>query len=268
MAKILTKAGGILRAKTVPAKSALRFFALGASFLLLALAALHARAAELSVSPVAIELTRAIERSTITVVNQGRDPVVMQADSVGWVRENGVDKDVASTDLLVNPPVFTIQPGQSQIVRLGMRAKPTGEKQQTYRVVMREVPSAYTPEGAGAQGNIRVLVALRIPVYVLPDNVIRAEKWTGKIAKDGTVTTSVKNSGNVYMKVGSIQLRPADSKDPVDPAAAKSFGIVVFPGEDKSFSIKPAYAVAPGAATLQLVTDRGPEQVAVDLSKE
>ena len=57
------------------------------SSILLALAAASgaARASDLGVAPVVVQLDPHNQRTSLTVTNRGADPVVMQAEAVQWV---------------------------------------------------------------------------------------------------------------------------------------------------------------------------------------
>jgi fimbrial chaperone protein len=41
-----------------------------------------------------------------------------------WSQDAGQDILQPTTDLLVSPPVFTVQPGQSQLLRIALRGAP------------------------------------------------------------------------------------------------------------------------------------------------
>src|SRR5690349_19377576 len=103
-------------------------------------------AADLSLMPVVVHLDRTRDRTTVQVTNNGSTAVVLQADAIAWRRDAGVDRDEASDDLIVNPAVFTVAPGRTQIVRVGLRRSTASEQEATYRMVLREVPAPETAE--------------------------------------------------------------------------------------------------------------------------
>ncbi|HEY9239254.1 MAG TPA: fimbria/pilus periplasmic chaperone, partial [Burkholderiaceae bacterium] len=109
--------------------------ALPAALLALAAACGTASASHLGVAPVVVHLDRHSERSAVTVTNRGSEPVVMQAEAVQWIRDGG-DRDLPTADLLVNPSVFTVPPGQSQLVRIGLRRAAPEAAEATYRIVL------------------------------------------------------------------------------------------------------------------------------------
>jgi fimbrial chaperone protein len=234
--------------------------------------ALPAQAADIGIMPVAVQLDKTRDRSTVSVVNNGAQPVVLQAEVIAWNREGGVDSDAPTSDLIVNPPVFTVQPGQTQIVRVGLRRTAAPEKETTYRMVLREVPTPLTPTQAGVSGAVRVLVALRVPVYVAPLAVTRDERWQARRDHEGNIVASVTNAGNVHYKVAAIRLHDGlnAATEASTPTAEKTFGAVLFPGEARSFQLRPLnLSATPKSSepmTLEVMTDRGPHYVPLEVA--
>ena len=215
-----------------------------------------ARAADVSIMPVNVRLDRANDRATVQVQNNGTEPVTMQAEGIRWTRENGQDVDGPTTDLLVNPPIFTLQAGQVQVLRVGLRRPPDLQQEATYRMVLREVPVARPGGDTQVTGAVRVLVALRVPVYVAPNQVRRDSSWSVQRASSGETVATVTNAGNVHVKVSELRLTGANGE--VKSMAVPGAQSVVFPGEQRSYRI-PTPAGPPG--NLQVMTDQGLQQV-------
>lgn len=226
-----------------------------------------AAAADLGIMPVAVQLDPQHDRATVQVVNHGATPMILQAEAIAWQRHDGVDHDAPTTDLIVNPPVFTVQPGRTQIVRLGLR-RASGEalKESTYRLVLREVPSPQDGETQAIHGNVRILVALRVPVYVAPAVVSRDERWQLRRQANGDVMAQVSNAGNVHLKIGTLRLHEGVATQ--EPAAEAAVGAVLFPGEARSVRLKPQAPLGSGPLTLEVMTDRGPQYVALSLASD
>lgn len=229
------------------------------------LGAVSAYAVDLSIMPVVVQLDATHDRSTVRVTNRGPTPMVMQADAIGWEREAGVDRDTATSDLIVNPPVFTMAPGQTQIVRVGLRRNVAADKELTYRMVMREVPSDYVATDT-IQGQVRVLVTLRVPVYVAPNLVRRQERWVASYDASGQLVAAVTNTGNVHYKVGSLHLASEDVAATTEAQGPQS---VVMPGEVRSFVLRaPVQHSADEPLTLDVQTDAGLQHVPIKIAQK
>lgn len=236
-----------------------RFIRLLGLSLLLSVWSYAVRAADVTLMPVAVKLDRANDRATVQVQNNGQEPVLMQAEAIAWTRAGGLDLDGPTNDLIVNPPVFTVQPGQTQVLRLGLRRSQALEQEATYRIVLREVPMPRPSDVLNVAGSVRVLVALRVPVYVAPDQVKRGEQWKVSRADNGDLLAQVSNTGNVHLKVAELRLA-TDGGQAVALHAQKGSSAVIFPGEQRSFRL-PAHA----QATQMLVqTDQGLQVVALN----
>lgn len=232
---------------------------LGLLLVLSLLLPLAARAADVTLMPVNVSLDHNNDRTTVQVMNNGQEPVLMQAEAIAWTRVGGQDKDGPTSDLIVNPPVFTIQPGQTQVLRVGLRRNQERQDEGTYRVILREVPLPRADDLLQVSGSVRVLVTMRVPVYVAPAQVHRSEQWHVERAPNGDVLAQVTNNGNVHLKIGELRLQGANGQALV--AQAEQGGAsVIFPGEQRVFRLP-----GQGAATqVQVLTDQGLQVVALN----
>lgn len=235
---------------------------LNATLRLALLLSLPSVAADLGIMPVAVHLDHQRDRATVQVVNQGAEPVILQAETIAWQRLEGVDHDAATGDLIVNPPLFTLQPGQTQIVRLGLRRPIEARHEATYRLVLREVPAPQDSQ-QGVGGKLRMLVALRVPVYVAPAVVTRDERWQARRDSEGNLVAQVTNAGNVHLKLGMLRLHEGAATP--FPLAESPVGALLFPGEVHSVRLRPRAPLSGAPLTLEVLTDRGPQHVALTL---
>ena len=227
--------------------------------LLVGLWAFSVRAADVTLMPVSVKLDRANDRATVQVMNNGQEPVLMQAEAIAWSRVGGIDVDAPTSDLIVNPPVFTVQPGQTQVLRLGLRRSQELAQEATYRIVLREVPLPRPSDVLNVAGSVRVLVALRVPVYVAPAQVRRSEQWQVSRAANGELLAQVANTGNVHLKVGELRLQ-GEGGQALAAITQKGSPSVIFPGEQRTFRL-PAAAQA---TQMQVQTDQGLQTVALN----
>lgn len=223
-----------------------------------------ASASEIGVTPVAVHLDQANDRAAVTVVNSGTEPVIMQVEMVGWRRTGSVDEDLPTSDMVINPSVFTIAPGRSQLVRVGLRRNVPLQREGTYRIVLREVAPAPVVGETRVSGQVRVLMALRVPIYVAPAKVIRAAQWQADRHSDGSVTASLINEGNVHVRIGSMRLRATEGQA---VRSEQAMAVVVFPGEHQSFRIAAPLGAGNPPMTLEVTTDQGVENVPVTVAR-
>ena len=97
-------------------------------------------ATDLGVSPVRVTLSDKQKMGTLTVRNNGAEPVPMQLEVLNWSQEEGNDVFTPTRELIVNPPIFTIPAGGSQLIRVGLRRAPDAQRELTYRIFLQELP--------------------------------------------------------------------------------------------------------------------------------
>ncbi len=236
--------------------------------LLIHLLPIAAQAADIAVLPVRVELSAGQDRQAITVTNQGKEGVTMQVEAAAWSQTDGVDHYTPSDDLLVNPPLFTVPPGRSQILRLGLRRPAAGEKELAYRLFLREVPAASQASARRADGKVSVLLELRLPVYVAPAKVVHSHQWRASRDAKGQIVLSVLNAGNVHLVVGELKLRAAGARQDAAPLAATKTSVSVLPGQSRRWVLRPEKPLTSPRVELEVATDRGPHHVALDLLPE
>lgn len=159
-----------------------------------------AQAQGIEVSPVNVQLVPGQMATTLTVTNHNTRKVSFQIRGFSW-QLDGPDKDVLAPtdDLLASPPIATVQPGASQVVRLVLRKAAQGGEG-TYRIIFDQLPPPDEP------GVIHVLVRISIPVFAEPEAPI-APKVNWEIANaDGRWWLIATNGGTRHLSVSKIKL--------------------------------------------------------------
>lgn len=183
-----------------------------------------AQAGSLSVMPVVVGLSAQKSRESITVTNQASQSSTIQVDVRSWTQRNGQDVFDGTAEVLINPEVFTLEPGQSQILRMGWRGDRPLDAERTYRIFLREVPpaAARSPGATGAEASatptrVQVLLELRIPVYVAPRQAAPSLTWSARQTDERHIEVKLRNQGNVHAVVHDLQLSTS-SGERIGPA--------------------------------------------------
>lgn len=120
----------------------------------------------LDVSPVRVVLSQAYPTASLTVQNNSSEATVVQIEIMAWSQAAGQDVYTPSRDLLANPPIFTVSPKGTQIVRVGLRRSVDLQSELAYRFYLQEVPQ---PSKPGFQG-LQMALRLGVPVFVPPQH--------------------------------------------------------------------------------------------------
>ena len=134
-----------------------RLAALGAS-----LASTGALAAALEVSPVVHEVPSSRSALAMSISNRSVAPVTVQVRAFEWSQVDGDEQLVPASAVLLSPPIFTLEPGRSQLVRALLPAAAPGAtaRERSWRLLVDEIPGARTDDAP-----IRFALRLSIPVF-------------------------------------------------------------------------------------------------------
>ncbi|MEI9989083.1 MAG: fimbria/pilus periplasmic chaperone [Rhizomicrobium sp.] len=163
-------------------------------------AAGSAQAQSITVLPVSIQMLPGQQATTLTIINQGSVENAVQIRAFTWTQVNGEEQLTASDDVLASPPLATIAPGATQVVRVVLR-NPAAGKEATYRILLDQIPPAAAP------GTVRIALRLSIPVFapppvrVAPHLAFRVEK-----SASGQSYLVADNTGTAHEMLRDMQL--------------------------------------------------------------
>jgi len=168
--------------------------ACGATLLWTAVPVAPAFAGTLQVNPVLLEINSGRRTATVTIRNEEATPVTIRAYALDW-RQAGGDEGYAETSaVIVSPPIFTVAPGATQLIRVGLRT-PSGAPA-AYRLIVEEVPGAEPGSG------IRVALRLNLPLYSsIAAGEFSALRWSAWREADGGWTLEAVNGGRGYVRI-------------------------------------------------------------------
>jgi fimbrial chaperone protein len=163
-------------------------------------------AASLDVNPVRIDLAGPTRPAELRLTNTGDEPLSIQVDALQWTQDfNGADELVDSDAVLAVPPLFTVGPGERQIVRIGYLEEAPRDVERSFRLLVTELaPSA----SEAAPSSLSMRLRLSIPVFVAPTpgdaapDVVVSDIQPGP---DG-MRVLLHNVGNAHVKIKSIDL--------------------------------------------------------------
>jgi fimbrial chaperone protein len=153
-----------------------------------------ASASNLQVHPLLATLDAAHRSASVTVRNAEDQPVTIHSYALDWRQAGGEDQYEDSDAVIVSPPVVTIAPHASQIVRVGLRRPSPGAR--AFRLMIEEVPDA-----AAQPGMVRVTLRLNLPLYA---NIAAGDAgdlhWGARRLSEGGWIISARNSGAGWVR--------------------------------------------------------------------
>jgi fimbrial chaperone protein len=214
----------------------------------------EAFASSFIVSPVTFDLTTKKPMSILRLSNNGDANLRLQVHAVKWDTDGHNETKVDTDEVIVNPPVFTIKPGQQQFLRFGLRSVTQTEKEQSYRLVLREVPDD-TP--IGPHGGLRTVLEVSIPVFIDPAKKNEQVAWH-LVKKGNQYSLVADNGGNVHLKItGFVALDSSGAQVIADNNLS-----YIMPGQRKEWPITAKSDL--GKITLKVITAEGPHEETLD----
>jgi fimbrial chaperone protein len=210
------------------------------------------------VIPILLDFDQKTRSGVITLYNEGESKISLQIKSTAWTQDSaGKDLYLEDTELIFFPRLLTIEPGKSQVLRVGIQI-PATAVEKTYRLFIEEIP-----EARKADQGATIAIALRfgVPIYAAPLKSEPRGEFAATTLNKGTIATVIKNTGNVHFRIQSVQLV---GKDPsgVEVLRQKVDGWYLLSGVSRPylFNLKPEECRK--AATLELLADTDREDIA------
>lgn len=191
--------------------------------------ALEASASSFIASPTRFDLTPTNPMSILRLTNQGDNDLRLQIHVVKWSTDGRVETEVKTDDVILNPPIFTIKPGQQQFVRFGLRSVTQTDKEQSYRLIIDEIPDETAPkENVG----LRTVLRVSIPVFISPLQKNMHVSW--HLLKKGQQHILVAdNSGNTHMRITRFVILDTNGT----PRITNNDPAYILPGQRKEWPL-------------------------------
>lgn len=218
----------------------------GLALLLLAEVAV---AGSFGVTPTRLVLSQQSASASLTVRNLDDKPTVVQVEVNAWIMREGDDVLENSAELIAVPPLFTLEPGGSQIIRVALRSPPATENELTYRLLLREV----APAKDLGQVGLQMLLELSVPVFVLPPGGASPDlNWLLAHNAAGSLELRAHNAGNAHVQLQKARLESMGGQVIESP----DLSVYLLPGQSRVWPLSGQAAVG-SRWTLAVKTDAG-----------
>jgi len=168
----------------------------------------------------------------VTITNDGDKELVMQADLYSWKQNpNGKDELALTEDLLLSPPIIKMKGKSRQVVRLARLHRTKTDQQQTYRMIVREIPEALPSTG---NLQLQIAIAFSMPVFITPPNAKYKLDCTASRSAVDSVSVACENTGNAYAQLVTLGLSTSTGES----ISGNISGGYILPTIKRSFDIK------------------------------
>lgn len=180
-------------------------------------------AGSFSVAPVRLEVKMPRRAVSLEVQNTGELPAQIQVERYHWVADKGGDDQLEATDdVVATPPIFTLSPGQKQIVRVLVMGNMDPTREGTYRVILQETALNDPPPNA-----VRALLRISMPLFITPPGAKANVAWSAEREGDRWWLV-MENSGNAHAQITAARH---------ESGAAINAGGYLLPGEKRRVAV-------------------------------
>jgi fimbrial chaperone protein len=120
-----------------------------------------AQAASLQVVPVLVEVQAPGAAATLRLRNEGDRPLDAQIRIFRWTQVDGVDTLTPTNDIAASPPLASLRPNTDYTVRIVRTSKEPVVREESYRLLIDEVPAAANVQAA----TVKIALRYSIPVF-------------------------------------------------------------------------------------------------------
>jgi fimbrial chaperone protein len=167
------------------------------------LPAVPAHAASMRVSPTIVEVPSSSSASTLRLHNPSSASVSFQVRVYRWTQHEGMDELTETDSVVASPPIATLSAGKSQVVRIVRVSKSPVQGEESYRILVDEIPDRKT-----ARKNA-VMLAVRhsIPLFFGSSaGVPNSLAWSIERIGNSLICV-VRNSGDQRVRLAELELR-------------------------------------------------------------
>lgn len=204
--------------------------------LMLTLLSRYALAATLQVAPVTLDLQSGQRASAVYLTNSGKAAIHAQIRVYEWTQQNGKDVLTTTDEVVSSPAMTSLAPGQQQLVRIIVMDPGIREQEQSYRLVIDELPDA-AARAANPNG-VHFLLRYSIPVFIAGNQntpVSRDALNCEQAETPGTIRCF--NAGNSHIRLSHLQALTASGQV---VGSVKGLAGYVLPGQTALVTLKQA----------------------------
>ncbi len=219
-----------------------------------ALLAPAAQSADLRAAPVVIEPLPGARTANFTLINEEDHALKVQVRVMRWSMIDGKEVLTPTTDLVASPPLVSLKAKQHYLVRLVRTAKAPPVGEETYRVLVDEVPDPNSIK----PGSVQLVLRLSIPVF-FSDVPKRLAKVEWNVERNGSTSwLTATNTGNRRLRLVDLSIAAGGH------TLYSQAGLVgyVLAGSSTRFAIG-APLPADGKVEMKATAESGPVDVAL-----
>lgn len=218
----------------------------------------RADAGGMSVYPLNVSLPPDGSTAQFHVSNPSEESAYIQVMAVEWRPLEEMQDAPVVTEILAVPPVFDLEAGGTQLIRLAARKPIDDGVERAYRLIVTEVPRL-----TGLVPNtLAIATRMSLPIFITPPEAAAAPTWSFAEYDFDRPALVLTNVGSAHIDVKKISLQTAGDEKPVFESED---GGHVLAGGHKNWPLDIELARLKGPVTVNAMTSVGPIEAVVSL---
>lgn len=226
----------------------------------LAFACDPAGAGSLQVEPVLVDVTAPGAASTVTLRNEGAQPINAQIRVFRWSLVDGQEKLEPTDAVVASPPSVTLTPKGQYIARVVRVSKQPVVGEESYRLMIDQLPDL----SAQKNGTINLLVRYSIPVFFGAQNKKNPTVTWSVAVKGDKVALTARNTGDRRLRISALSLRDANGKHLSFGPGLAGYALG---GSTKTWIVPGKGFASGGQAAISASSDGGPVQAVAAVTR-
>ena len=203
-------------------------------FCLLTLGCNASVAGTFNISPLKITLSKNSSIAVIQLKNVGDSATTIQLQTMRRMQDGEGDMLQLTREIIATPQIFSIKAGATQLIRVGMAARPDQVNETAYRLVLDEIPPPPEPGFKGLQ----VALKINFPIFVQPLSKSSPElEFSWVQTPDKKIRVSVANHGTAHAQI--IRMKISDESDEKSVFFTQEKSLYILPGQSRYLDFTP-----------------------------
>jgi fimbrial chaperone protein len=215
-----------------------------------------AHAGGVSVYPLKVILPANGTTAEFHVSNPSNEAAYVRVSAVEWRPLDEIKDAPIAPAILAAPPIFDLEPGGSQLVRLAGREAIDDGVERAYRLIVTEVPKT-----AGLLPNtLAIATRMSLPVFITPEGATPAPNWSIETQDFDRPALVLTNLGGAHLDIKKVSLLK-EANSPV--IFATENGGHVLAGQKKEWPLDVALERLKGPILVKADTNTGPIEATI-----
>jgi fimbrial chaperone protein len=169
-----------------------------------------ALAAVLHVEPIRLEMAADETVGSLNLTNVGDESVSVQIKPFQWTQKNHQDELVPTQDILATPPILSLAPKNTQVIRIGVLKPLSHETEIVYRLLIKEIPrKIYKTPG------VHTLLQVSVPIFIKPHSEQKHLTWSAKKINPYEFLLTLHNQSNIHIQCTHFNVYREGEKSPL-----------------------------------------------------